>query len=158
MMKFSFEGDFEAGKRYMLRVVNAEERVSQEKGTEYLSLDFEGDNQESAFGKSFFNTPKAAWRIKEWLLAFGFKIQGNSADVDPRGIIGIRFTAEFAKRKGGDGNDYPDWIKPMSVLPQQKSAAPTAVKRQPKPEQAYQDNGFADTKSAQPDYTEGVPF
>ena len=126
--------DFEKGKKYLLKVSAAERKVGRTNGTEMLVLKFEDEEGMSAGDKTFFNTPKAAYRIKDWLKAFGYDTAECKCGFNTEDLVGMEVYAESSRRKSTDpaepDKEYIDWIKPESVLPEQ----PT--QEQPKADEA----------------------
>lgn len=115
--------DFEKGKKYLLKVSAAERKVGRTNGTEMLVLKFEDEEGMSAGDKTFFNTPKAAYRIKDWLKAFGYDTAECKCGFNTEDLVGMEVYAESSRRKSTDpaepDKEYIDWIKPESVLPAQ---------------------------------------
>ena len=115
--------DFEKGKKYLLKVSAAERKVGRTNGTEMLVLKFEDEEGMSAGDKTFFNTPKAAYRIKDWLKAFGYDTAECKCGFNTEDLVGMEVYAESSRRKSTDpakpDKEYLEWIKPESVLPAQ---------------------------------------
>lgn len=113
--------DFEKGKRYLLKVSAAERKYGKMNGTEMLVLKFEDEEGQSAGDKTFFNTPKAAWRIKDWLAAFGYDISECRCGFDTQELVGMQVYAESSRRKSTNpeepDKEFLEWIKPQSALP-----------------------------------------
>lgn len=113
--------DFEKGKRYLLKVAAAERKLGRTNGTEMLVLKFEDEEGMSAGDKTFYNTPKAAYRIKDWLKAFGYDITECRCGFDTQDLVGMEVYAESSRRKSTDpaepDKEYLEWIKPESALP-----------------------------------------
>lgn len=113
--------EFEKGKRYLLKVSAAERKVGRTNGTEMLVLKFEDEEGQSAGDKTFFNTPKAAWRIKDWLKAFGYDTAECKCGFNTEDLVGMEVYAESSRRKSTDpaepDKEYLEWIKPQSALP-----------------------------------------
>lgn len=130
--------DFERGKKYLLKVSAAERKYGKTNGTEMLVLKFEDEEGQSAGDKTFFNTQKAAWRIKDWLAAFGYDISECRCGFDTEDLVGMQVYAESSRRKSTDPaepeKEYLEWIKPQSALP--AGTQPKASAQQPEQQDA----------------------
>lgn len=113
---------FEAGKRYPLVVVGAEEGESSNKGTPYIRLKLETEDLRDAYSHDIYLSKKALGFASEWFQALGLPCKGKVV-VDPDSLRGIHFTAEcylepYTVNEGtADEKTYSNtkWCKPEKV-------------------------------------------
>lgn len=122
---------FVRGKRYVLVIVDAQDKFGKANATPYLHLKFQTEAQENAYDKKLYNTDKAAYRIIEWAKAMGFPAEGDQ-DLNPESMKGIRITAEYDLTKPNeDGKTFAEWVKPLPVKIGGQVPAPAASKMAP---------------------------
>ena len=116
-MRWNFDEDdggggkpFKKGERYTLMVDHGEV-ITAHSGNEGLKLHFKTEDGTKAYDKVLWNTPKAAYRAKEWMAAMGMPDEGE-IDVPVEDLGGVRLTAECDYRKADNGKEYVEWINP----------------------------------------------
>ena len=86
--------------RYTMRVIDAGEGTSSEKGTPYLEVKCEvlGEDRFEISNK-FFNTEKSLSILLNFLSAIGFYEEGNMVEFEPDDLLGAIFSVELKKGK-----------------------------------------------------------
>lgn len=98
--------DFELLPRgeYPLRVVEAEERDSQSSEYQYLNLSFEVIDGDFAGRRVWDNpsySPKALWKLKDFLAAAGYTEEDLSGafEFDPADLVGVEVVGRVIQKK-----------------------------------------------------------
>lgn len=122
--------------RYTMRVIEAKEGVSSQKGTEFLQIDCETMG-EDVFNISnrFYNTEKSLSILLNFLSAIGFYNEGEMVDFQPDDLLGSIFSVELVKGEPNEnGRSYLEF-KPWTceevsgvTTPKKKASKKTEAK------------------------------
>ena len=113
---------FTNGQRYSLMVKEVKEGASKEKLTPFMKISLVTTENEPAWDKTLWMTPKALYRAEEWFNALQLPIEGD-IDLDLPRLAGIRLTAECSFREYDDVDKQGkpvkrkavEWINPEPV-------------------------------------------
>lgn len=121
--------EYEEG-RYTLRVVNAEEGVSQS-GTEYLEIEGEVIGEDTfKISNRFYNTEKALSILLNFLSSVGFYNEGEMVEFEPDDLLGSIFSVELVKGKPDKNNRRYLEFKPWTCEEVSGQATPKKVAKE----------------------------